>query len=78
MALRITAFTIEKPFEQADLDAKFRDCCEGFLSPSAFEGLRGALRGIQDVQDVHEVTRFLKFTAAADAGGRFLARYAAE
>jgi 2-methylcitrate dehydratase PrpD len=68
--------TIHNPFDQADQAAKFRDCCEGFLSPDDFEAAQQALVNVSELPSVRDLTRHLVFEAGADNGERFARRYA--
>jgi 2-methylcitrate dehydratase PrpD len=68
--------TIAQPFTRSDRDAKFRDCCEGFLAPRAMADARAALAGIATLASVHELTGLLHFAAGGDRGQRFAQRYA--
>jgi len=68
--------TIQNPFDEADLAAKYRDCCEGFLSPDDFDAAQEALRNITALTSVRDLTRHLVFEAGADSGQRFALRYA--
>jgi len=68
--------TIHNPFDEADLEAKFRDCCEGFLSPADFDAAQRALRDVAALPSVRDLTRHLAFQAGADNGERFARRYA--
>lgn len=67
--------TIHNPFDDADIDAKFRDCCDGFLSPENLEGALDALRRFRELSSVRDLTRHLLFEAASDHGERFAERY---
>jgi 2-methylcitrate dehydratase PrpD len=67
--------TIHNPFDAADTDAKFQDCCEGFLSKDDFDAARQALRDLRTLKSVHELTRHLAFVAGGDNGERFAKRY---
>lgn len=69
--------TIHNPFDEADLAAKFRDCCEGFLSAGDLETVQEQLRALQTLPSVRALTRHLGFVAGVDHGERFAARYAA-
>ena len=67
--------TIHNPFSEADLDEKFRDCCEGFLTDSDFEAVKGILNNLPELDSVRRLTRHLKFIAGSDRGERFANRY---
>jgi 2-methylcitrate dehydratase PrpD len=68
--------TIAQPFTRSDRDAKFRDCCEGFLAPRSLAEARAALAGIATLASVRELTGHLRFQAGSDHGQRFTRRYA--
>jgi len=67
--------TIHNPFHEADLNEKFRDCCEGFLTPSDFEAVQKILNNLAELDSVRRLTRHLTFNAGSDRGERFTDRY---
>ncbi|MEX2642497.1 MAG: MmgE/PrpD family protein [Acetobacterales bacterium] len=67
--------TIHDPFDDADYDAKFRDCCEGFLSDDDLAAAQRMLEDIENVASVRDLTKHLVFEAGADHGERFTERY---
>jgi len=69
--------TLKYPLSEADREAKFRDCCEGFLPVAGLQALHAGLAGLPEVAGVGELTAHLKFQAGSDKGARFLARKAA-
>lgn len=66
--------TIFEPFDDAELDEKFRDCAEGLLPPESYAALRDQLPGIEAVSSIRPLMRHLRFFAAGDRGERFLER----
>lgn len=62
------------PLTAEDVTAKFNDCCEGFLEPSALARAQEALARVEQLDTLDELTRHLGFEATADRGERFLAR----
>ena len=69
--------TIHDPFTDADLEAKFRDCCEGFLAPDDLEAVQAMLTDFRGIGSIRDLTKHLVFDAAVDRGERFATRYLA-
>jgi hypothetical protein len=67
--------TIRDPFTDADREAKFRDCCEGFLSSEASEAVLAMLADFGKIGSIRDLTKHLVFEATADRGERFATRY---
>lgn len=67
--------TIHNPFDDADLAAKFKDCCEGFLAPDAYDAVEDMLVNLPALDSVRSLTKRLIFEAGADHGERFAERY---
>lgn len=67
--------TIHNPFDDADLEAKFRDCCEGFLAPEDFDAVLAMLGDFAGLKSIRDLTRRLAFEAGSDHGERFAERY---
>ena len=66
--------TIHNPFDEADLEAKFRDCCDGFLTPGDFAAVLAMLGDFAGLKSIRDLTRRLAFEAGADHGERFAER----
>ena len=66
--------TIHNPFDDADLEAKFRDCCEGFLSSENFDAVLAMLADFRGLKSIRHLTRRLAFQAGSDHGERFAGR----
>lgn len=67
--------TIHDPFTDADLEAKFRDCCEGFLAPDDMDAVQAMLTDFGGIGSIRDLTKHLAFDAASDRGERFATRY---
>ncbi len=59
------------PLNEAERQAKFTDCCTGFLPDADIDALQRAIRNLQDMESIRECTRLLRFEAGADRGERF-------
>ena len=66
--------TVFRPFDDGDLEGKFRDCVEGFLAPGAIAATERALARLGSLKSVRGLTRHLVFQAGADRGERFEGR----
>ena len=66
--------TIHNPFDDSDLHAKFKDCCEGFLTPEDFDAAQEMLADFRGIPSIRDLTRHLIFEAGSDNGERFAAR----
>lgn len=66
--------TMFRPFERPDLDRKFRDCAAGLIPPPAYAALQEQLANIEQIADVRELMRHLRFAAGSDRGERFARR----
>lgn len=64
------------PLTSADVDAKFQDCCEGFLAPESMAGARLELHRFESLSSMSELSRHLVFEATCDRGERFVHRAA--
>jgi 2-methylcitrate dehydratase PrpD len=67
--------TIKDPFTDADLEVKFRDCCEGFLSPEDMEAVQAMLTDFRGIGSMRDLMKHLAFDATVDRGERFATRY---
>ncbi len=67
--------TIHDPFTDADLEAKFRDCCEGFLDAGELDAVQSMLTDFRGIGSIRDLTKHLVFEAAADRGERFAERH---
>jgi 2-methylcitrate dehydratase PrpD len=67
--------TIYDPFTADDYDAKFADCCTGFLSDADQAAAREKLWNLHDLASVRDLTAHLAFEAGADHGERFATRF---
>jgi 2-methylcitrate dehydratase PrpD len=67
--------TIHDPFTDADLEAKFRDCCEGFLGADDLEAVQEMLTDFRGIGSIRDLTKHLVFDAKVDRGERFADRY---
>jgi len=67
--------TIHNPFQESDLEGKFRDCCEGFLEPEDFDAVLAMLGDFAGIKSIRDLTRRLVFEAGSDRGERFAERY---
>ncbi len=67
--------TIYDPFGPEDYDAKFADCCAGFLSDEDMAAAQAKLRDIEDLGSVRDLTAHLVFEAGSDRGERFATRF---
>ena len=63
--------TIYVPFDDGDLEDKFRDCVSGFLAPGDVAAAERALAHLESLKSVRGLTRHLVFEAGADHGERF-------
>ena len=63
--------TIYRPFDDGDLEDKFRDCVSGFLAPGDVAAAERALARLESLKSVRGLTRHLVFEAGADRGERF-------
>lgn len=63
--------TIHNPFDDADLEAKFRDCCGGFLAPDDSTAVLAMLGDFPGIRSIRDLTRRLVFEAGSDNGERF-------
>ncbi len=75
-SVRFARGAIAAPFEQADRDAKFADCCSGFLSAEDFSGADRSLANIRELASMRDLTAHLRFEAVCDRGERFAQRAA--
>lgn len=66
--------TMFRPFSQAELAEKFRDCADGLIPPAGYAALRDQLPGIEQLSSVRDLMRHLRFAAGADRGERFMRR----
>ncbi len=67
--------TIHNPFDEADLTAKFRDCCEGFLEKGDYDAAERILLDLGSLGSARGLTQHLVFEAGSDHGERFADRY---
>jgi len=67
--------TIHDPFTDADLEAKFRDCCEGFLAPDDMDAVQEMLTDFAGIASIRDLTKHLAFDATSNRGERFATRY---
>jgi 2-methylcitrate dehydratase PrpD len=63
--------TIYQPFDDGDLEDKFRDCVSGFLAPKDVAAAERALARLESLKSVRGLTRHLVFEAGGDRGERF-------
>jgi 2-methylcitrate dehydratase PrpD len=66
--------TIHNPFDESDMEAKFRDCCEGFLAPDDYDAVLAMLSDFAGLKSIRSLTRRLAFEAGSDHGERFAGR----
>lgn len=66
--------TMFRPFGEAELREKFRDCAEGLMPWADYAALRDQLPGIEEQRSVRSLMRHLRFAAGCDRGERFLRR----
>jgi 2-methylcitrate dehydratase PrpD len=66
--------TVFRPFDDGDLEDKFRDCVSGFLAPGDVAAAERALARLERLKSVRGLTRHLVFEAGADRGERFADR----
>jgi 2-methylcitrate dehydratase PrpD len=59
------------PLNDTERQAKFADCCTGFLPDADIATLQTAIGDLQDLGSVRDCTRLLRFEAGADRGERF-------
>ena len=63
--------TIHNPLDASDLPEKFRDCCEGFLTPADFDAAKEILENLPELDSARRLTGHLVFEAGSDRGERF-------
>lgn len=63
------------PLDDAEREAKLRDCCEGFLAPATLERVRVRLARIERLDSIAPLISALRFEAGSDRGQRFAARH---
>jgi len=68
--------TLKYPLSEQDREAKFRDCCTGFLPEAGLEELHSRLLALPSAPDLQAITAHLKFQAGSDRGSRFVDRKA--
>lgn len=66
--------TMFRPFSDAELEEKFRDCAEGLLPPESYAALRDQLPRIERLASIRGLMRHLRFAATGDRGERFIER----
>ena len=66
--------TVFRPFDDGDLEDKFRDCVAGFLAPGDVSAVERVLSCLEKLKTVRGLTRHLLFEAGADRGERFADR----
>lgn len=59
------------PLNDRERDAKFMDCCQGFLADADITALSRAIQGLDDLPSIRDLTHLLRFEAGADRGERF-------
>ena len=62
---------ISNPFDEADKQAKFTDCCAKFLTSDDFGRLDSALGKLHELDSLKDLTRHAIFSAGCDHGERF-------
>ncbi|MEJ6705572.1 MAG: hypothetical protein QNL15_15390, partial [Pseudomonadales bacterium] len=59
------------PLNDSERDAKFMDCCQGFLADADIALLRRSIQDMDNLVSIRELTRLLRFEAGCDHGERF-------
>jgi len=59
------------PLNDAERDAKFLDCCQGFLADADIAALGAGIRDLDKMSSIRELTRLVRFEAGCDRGERF-------
>ncbi len=59
------------PLNDSERDAKFMDCCQGFLADADIALLSRSIQNIDNLVSIRELTRLLRFEAGCDHGERF-------
>lgn len=62
------------PLNDAERQAKFDDCCRGFLPAADLAQLSAAIDRLEGLDSIRECSRLLRFEAGADRGERFESR----
>ena len=59
------------PLNDRERDAKFMDCCQGFLADADLASLRRSIQDMDNLTSIRELTHLLRFEAGCDHGERF-------